>query len=385
LFAGKTNAITATLIKEVKKMQRRFFDIGLIGLIGLISFSCGEKGKDAAPQMGVAQESHKSEAPENSEAQTNLSRGKSLLITESEFKTDEKGQYTIPDAAVLLVLTPNPGQWSAERIEDRESNVFFKALQYGDKGILTLGGNEAMLKLWNKKNGTWQAETLWHPTFGGKFNKLRDFEIADFNGDGNNDLAIATHDQGVIAVVWNRGDGKWEPEEIDHKTDTFVHEIEVGDLDGNGKLEFYATPSLPNTVSGKDQGGKVVRFAWNGSKFEKSEFVSLETRHIKEILVTDLEGDGQQELYAALEAETDGAVIKKPVEIRRFDLKGDKFEATTVATLNDRFCRFLVAGDIDRDGKKELVAAAFSTGVWVIEKEGETYNKKCIDSKSGGF
>lgn len=310
--------------------------------------------------------------------------GKTLIITQSQFKADDKGQYTVPDAAVMLLLQPTGARWSQERIEDKESNVFHKALPYGEEGILTIGGNEALLKLWNKNGDKWQSETLWHPTFGGKHNRLRDFELADFDGDGKEELAIATHDQGVVAVVWQR-ENKWEPMEIDRQADTFVHEIEIGDLDKNGKLEIYATPSKPNTVSGKDQGGKVLRYEWNGETFSKSEVVSLETRHMKEILVTDLDMDGTQELYVVLEAEVDGLTVKQPVEIQRFDLVDGKFVSQKVATLNDRFCRFLVAGDIDQDGKQELVAAAFSSGVWVIEPDGKGYTSTCIDSKSGGF
>ncbi len=359
----------------------------IVVFVAAVAIACGgEKQEIENMTPAVADKPVKSDPkePEPAKPAAQAAAGKALLVTESEFKADDKGDYTTPDAAVMLILRNTGSRWVAERIADRESNVFHKALPYGKEGILTLGGNEAKLKLWNKKDGKWQAETLWHPTFGGKHNRLRDFEIADFNGDGKDDLAIATHDQGVVAVVCRRGD-KWVPEELDKKADTFVHEIEIGDLDGNGKLEFYATPSQPNTVSGKDQGGKVVRFAWTGEKFEKSEVVSFETRHIKEILVADVDGDGKQELYAALEAEVDGMTIKAPVEIRRFDLKDGKFESTVVTTINDRFCRFLVAGDIDQDGVQELVAAAFSTGVWVIEKDGDKYVKKCIDAKSGGF
>ncbi len=364
----------------------------MLSLVLLAVCGCGGEKKQevdkSAPKEAVSPEKtvspEKAAPAEVEKTAPSAAPGKALLITQSEFKADDKGDYTIPDAAALLVLRSDGSRWKVERIEDRESNVFHKALPYGKEGILTLGGNKALLKLWSKKDGKWQAETLWNPVFGGKHNRLRDFEIADFDGDGADDLAIATHDQGVVAVVWRRGD-KWVPEELDRKPSTFVHEIEIGDLDKDGKLEFYATPSQPNTVSGKDQGGKITRFSWTGEKFDQSEVVSFETRHVKEILVADVDGDGTDELYAALEAEVDGMTMKEPVEIRRFDLKAGKFEATEVTTLNDRFCRFLVAGDIDHDGATELVAAAFSSGVWVIEKNGATYSKKSIDTKSGGF
>jgi len=312
--------------------------------------------------------------------------GRVLLVAQSEFKPNADGKYTVPDAAGLLVLEPtSSGAWKTSRIEDRESNVFHKALAIEGGGILTIGANQARLKLWRKAGGAWTAQTLWSPTFGGEQNRLRDFEAADFDGDGRTDLAIATHDQGVVAVGWNRPDG-WKFEEIDRKPDTFVHEIEIGDLDGNGKLEIYATPSQPNTTSGLGQGGAIVRYAWTGEKFERSEVAAFASRHVKEVLVADIEGDGALELYAALEAEMgkDGA-ITTPVEIRRFDWKGAAFEAKKVADLDDRFCRFLTVGDVDRDGAKELIASAFSSGVWVIERNGEGYAPTCIDAETGGF
>jgi len=312
--------------------------------------------------------------------------GRSLLVTQSEFKANAEGKYTTPDAAALLVLSPSgDGAWSSERIEDRESNVFHKALPLGADELLTIGGNQARLKLWKRADGAWKSETLWSPTFGGEQNRLRDFETADFDGDGRKDLAIATHDQGVVEVAWNRADG-WKFEEIDRKPNTFVHEIEIGDLDGNGKLEIYATPSQPNTASGVGQGGAIIRYAWTGEKFERSEVATFDKRHVKEVLVADLENDGKQELYAAMEAEMgEGGAISAPVEIRRFDWNGTAFEPKKIAELNDRFCRFLVAGDVDHDGANELVASAFSSGVWVIEREGDAYVPTCIDAQSGGF
>lgn len=353
-------------------------------MASLVTVQCGQKKEETQGEIAPPAEGTPTPKAAEDPAPPVKMEGRVLLVTQSQFKPDDKGLYTVPDEAILWILKPGSPEWAKEKITDKESNVFHKALPYGKEGILTLGGNAAMLKLWSREGDAWKANTLWNPTFGGKQNRLRDFEMADFNGDGTADLAIATHDQGVIAVVWRKGD-KWEPEELDRTPETFVHEIEIGDLDQDGSLEIYATPTKPNTVSGKDQGGEIVRFAWNKDKLEKSVVVKLETRHVKEILATDLDGDGKDELYAALEAETDGPAIKAPVEIRRYDLTGKVYQETLVTKIDDRFCRFLVAGDLKGDGKKELVAASFSAGVFVITPDGEGYKKEPINAKSGGF
>ena len=48
---------------------------------------------------------------------------------------------------------------------------------------------------------------------------------------------MATHDQGVVAVLRPDGSGTFSVEELDRQRDTIVHEVELGDLDGDGVIE----------------------------------------------------------------------------------------------------------------------------------------------------
>jgi hypothetical protein len=359
------------------------------GCGGESSSSEGASGAPGASASAAVEKDGEGNAPKSApDAEGDGFKGKpgrTLLVTQSNFARNDEGKYVTPDSGELILLSPDKNMWKAESIRDTESNVFHKALQYDKDSIFTIGAEEALLKLWRKQNGEWKSTTIWHPTFGGKHNRLRDFEKADFDKDGRDDLAIATHDQGVVAVAFNRGD-KWEVKEIDRKPDTFVHEIEIGDLDKDGNLEIYATPSDPNTATGVEQGGAVVRYEWADGKFEKTVVAHYDTRHIKEVLVADVDSDGTQELYAALEAEMgEKFSIRTPVEIVRFDLVDGKFVPRKVISIQDRFCRFLTAGDVDGDGKTELIASAFSAGIWVIDLDGGVYRGNCIDSKSGGF
>ena len=127
----------------------------------------------------------------------------------------------------------------------------------------------------------------------------------DFDGDGEVEYVIATHDAGVVAV-FNPGKDGGEPEviEMDQKVDTFVHEIEIGDIDGDGTMEFFATPTDRNTANAS-QGGMMVMYRWNGSSYERSVVDPMGDTHAKEILAADLDGDGKSELFSVLEAETD--------------------------------------------------------------------------------
>ena len=161
-------------------------------------------------------------------------------------------------------MTREGGEWRTETVEDPQSNVFHKAMMLTPSGqgpsVLTLGGTGAFVKLWRRSGkGSLEPTTLWKAKFGGKFNRMRDAEVADLYGDGKPDIAVATHDQGIVAILRQAGN-EWKVERIDEKADTFVHEIEIGDLDKDGALEVYATPSEPNKLDAEAQHGEVVRY-----------------------------------------------------------------------------------------------------------------------------
>ena len=99
-----------------------------------------------------------------------------------------------------------------------------------------------------------------------------------------------------------------------------MHEIEIGDLDRDGKPEVYATPSEPNRLeAGASQAGHVVRYVPAAGK--KREVVAdLGERHAKEILAGDVDGDGTDELYVSVEGDVnDAKQLVHKVEIRRYD------------------------------------------------------------------
>jgi hypothetical protein len=309
-----------------------------------------------------------------------LPRG--LLIALSRFESDESGK-PLPKSE-LVTLVRRKGAWEAQSYQDPESNVFHKAMVYtppgSGPGILTLGGTAAAVKLWGSADGGLApSETLWMEDFGGRFSRMRDGEQADLFGDGSQSLAVATHDQGVVAVI---RPATAEVIELDRKPDTFIHEIEIGDLDGDGVLEVYATPSDPNKLDGKPQRGEVVRYVPATGEGRRV-VADLGDRHAKEILVDDVDGDGRDELYVSIEAVEGGEL-----EIRRYDAETDPSGGSTIATLRDPMCRFLSAGDIDGDGTKEMVAAAKDTGLWLLRPGVDPRAKwsvSLIDSDSKGF
>jgi hypothetical protein len=354
----------------------------------LLFAACGgEPAADApaagAPSASAAPAPAPAAPPVAPPTATHLPRG--LLLALSTFRAGEDGKQ-IPQSE-LLVLTREGGSWSARSVSDPESNVFHKALVVDLPGlgpsVITLGGMKAAIKRWEKgEAGLAPVETLWQAKFGGAFDRMRDGEAGNLFGDGKQALAIATHDQGVVATVRAKDGGGWQVSELDRKPDTFVHEIELGDLDGDGAIEIYATPSAPNKLDGTPQPGEVVRFL-PGKPDSRSVVADLGMRHAKEILVADVDGDGRDELYVSVEAAEGGNL-----EVRRYDAGTDPAAGAVVATLADPMCRFLTAGDVDGDGKKELVIAAKDTGLWLARPGADAkgaWATESVDTHSKGF
>jgi hypothetical protein len=317
-----------------------------------------------------------------------------LLLAYSQFEVRDGKAIARAGAARLEILTREDGEWETQAIEDPQSNVFHKAMVLRPvgqaPGLLTLGGSAAYLKLWRPTKGTFRSTTLWDPGLGGEFTRMRDAEVADLYDDGTPTIAVATHDQGVVAVLRQKVN-KWEVERIDMRKDTFVHEIEIGDLDGDGVLEVYATPSDPNRLDVEAQHGEVVRYVPQKGN-QRVVVADLGKRHAKEIYVGDVDGDGTDELYAAVEALTKRSggklQIVEPVEIRRYDAGTQPDAKVIIATIPDRQCRFLTVGDVDGDGKKEIVAASFRKGLWLLRPGKDAKSEwgiESIDRRSGGF
>ena len=342
--------------------------------------ACG--GDEPAPDAAANSEPTPAAAPSVPPTPAELPRG--LLLALSTFRSE--GGKQIPQSE-LVVLTRQGGSWQSRSVGDPASNVFHKAMVFDAPGqgpvLITLGGMQAAIKSWRKTEaGLAPAETLWQAAFGGKFDRMRDAEAADLFGDGKQALAVATHDQGVVAVLRAKDGGGWQATELDRKPDTFVHEIELGDLDGDGVLEIYATPSAPNKLDGNPQPGAVVSYV--PAKGEGRKLVAdLGLRHAKEILVADVDGDGRDELYVSVEAAEGGNL-----EIKRYDAGTDPAAGAVVVTLSDPMCRFLTAGDLDGDGKRELVIAAKDTGLWLARPGADpraAWSTESIDTDSSGF
>ena len=157
------------------------------------------------------------------------------------------------------------------------------------------GGQNASLKVYRKVNGSWEDELVWRPDY----IRVRDLETGDVDGDGIPELVAGTHKDGVVVVI-ELENGSWKITEVDRAPDIYVHEMEIGDIDGDGLDEFFSDPTSPNVRKGLPQPGSLAMYKWNGSGYDRILIEDLNYTHTKEIAAGDLDNDGRDELVAVL-------------------------------------------------------------------------------------
>jgi len=356
-------------------------------------------GGDEAGKPGPASAKTPAAAPQEAALPTTpADLDQALVLGLAGFPAAKKGATGPPEPlpARMEFLVRRGGSWEVVAVEDpdRRTTVFHKVMEYPAEGgarLLTVSGSQPQqpghVKLWEKQGGALEPETLWEENFGGNFSRMRDVEVGDLYGDGAASLAVATHDQGIVATL-RPGETGFEVSKLDEEPTYFVHEIEVGDLDGDDVLEVYATPSEPNRLDGREQTGHVVRYV-PATGEGRVVVAELGDRHAKEILVDDVDGDGRDELYVVVEGKVNpkSKALEKGVEVWRYDAGTPADGGKVVAEIRDRQARFLTAGDIEGDGSKELVLAGMGSGLWLIRPEPgqEPWPIETIDRRSGGF
>jgi len=332
------------------------------------------------------------------------SGGAPLRIAIAQSPFTEEGAIAGARVAIVSAGDSPEDPWTeVASFSDTRSNVFHKALPFegvnGDRGILTIGGNQARLLLWSRGDGgEYESKELWSGDFGGNeiSQRLRDIEVGDVDGDGQDEIVLVTHDRGVV-MIGEQKDGGYAFTEIDRiegkREDgkpiaTWIHEVELGDVDGDGAIEILCTPSAPNVLgSGDHQPGQIAMFDYVDGEYEKRFVFESETTHAKEILAFDILGQGHPQLLAAMEGEGIGGVGGASSQVWLFRYENGEFRGEKMRDLPGDLCRFLNGGDTDGDGQPEIVASTAHDGIFTIwQKDGEWSRRRVAKGEdTGGF
>jgi hypothetical protein len=184
--------------------------------------------------------------------------------------------------------------------------------------------------------------------------------ITDLDGDSLEE--ILTEDVDVIYVFERRGDNQYQIVYCDTIDNYSSAPFAIGDFDGDGRMEFAkgTYQPAPSVYVFECTGDDQYHLVWTDT---------LNTYNMKDAITgPDLDGDGKFEFIfgdwrSGTSGLTGGLWVYEAVGNNQYEI----IYTDSVMGLNDRgvYCPHSDCGDVDRDGRPELV--------WAIDRDWMVY------------
>jgi hypothetical protein len=130
---------------------------------------------------------------------------------------------------------------------------------------------------------------------------------ADFNGDGKLDLAVANANVAAssVSILFGNGDGTFQTH-VDYPTGVGAQSLALGDFNGDGKLDLIAADTASNTLS--------VLFGNGDGTFQPHQDFVVGARPIS-IVARDFNGDGHLDLAVANNGSNTVSILLRQIPI----------------------------------------------------------------------
>ena len=180
--------------------------------------------------------------------------------------------------------------------------------------------------------------------------------FGDLDGDGKSDVAVVNGNDNTVSVLRNTGTGNMITgssfaAKVDFATGSEPRGIAIADMDGDGKLDLVVTNSNASSVS-------VYRNISTAGSITTASFASgvqfTVGDHPYAVATGDLDADGKPELVVANLFSATVSVLKNTGTPGSIDASSFAAKADLVTGSNPRF---VALGDLDGDGKRDIAVS----------------------------
>jgi hypothetical protein len=237
-------------------------------------------------------------------------------------------------------------------IVEKGGSLFITSADFNGDGApdLAVGGGSRSNNIFiNKGDGTF--DTFKSFRTGGRMGENFSATSADFDGDGDQDIAAVNYFSFTVSVIKNDSSGNFSLN-TDYSTGEYPWSVVSADFDGDNDLDLAVVNIISNTLS-------IFKNTGDGVFSQKTDYDTGISPW--SVASADFDGDGSFDLVIANNSSSNVSIFKN---------NGDGTFTTKVDYSTGSYPGFVTAADLDGDGDQDIVVGGSNISILKNNSDG---------------